>query len=64
MSRRNLASEDAWAHLLKHEGNEDLLQVLRSTQGYESRDFLQDAADNHPNAKVRRMISARMNVVS
>lgn len=129
MSRRNLANEEAWAYLFKHEEKENLLQVLRSTQGYESRDFmgyitallddpsgslaegaaralghpvyagaepslkpllnsqnlrlnyaaasallginspqardfLRDAAANHPNAKVRRMISAHMNVVS
>jgi HEAT repeat protein len=129
MSRRSLASEEAWAYLFKHEENENLLQVLKSTQGYESRafmdciitlldhpsgslaegaaralghpayagaepslkpllnsenlrlnyaavwallginsqqarDVLQNAAANHPNAKVRRMISARMNVVT
>jgi hypothetical protein len=127
LSRRNLVSEEAWVYLLKHEDNEDLLQVLRSTQGYENTDFMgylialldhpsgslaegaaralghpayagaepslksllnsdnlrlnyaavsallgidsqearalvQDAAANHPNAKVRRMISAQHSI--
>jgi hypothetical protein len=127
MSRRGLVSNDAWAYLFKHEDNENLLLVLKSTQGHESKDFMLDivsllnhppdyivegaaralanpvysgaedslkpllesenlrlnyaavsallginsqrakallqyAATNHPNAKVRRMISARLNL--
>lgn len=40
------------------------VSALLGINSQQAREFLQDAADNHPNAKVRRMISARMNVVS
>lgn len=129
MSRQQLVDNTAWIYLFEHETDENLLPVVRSTQGNENKVFmpyltrlldnphdevvegaaramahpaysgaeseierllkrksqrlnyaavyalvginseqarkiLLDAEANHPNPKVRRMVSARMNVLS